>query len=165
MYLIVWSKGSLIDLMVAYLTNARLNIVKRREGYVSWGVENIFLTPALDWIQDCIPDWTRDWNPSLNTSTVWSNLRQGIIAMLSGGMAGRIHDPSRGERKKVETLEWRLNVLPQCFWISPYFLFPNFPSSNIWRSERLRSEGNQKYRLCLAQPLIRISYTTLWSPI
>ena len=36
----------LLDLVVAYLTNDRLDTVKRRELYVSWGVYNIFLTPA-----------------------------------------------------------------------------------------------------------------------
>ena len=39
--------------MVAYLTDARLAIVNRREGYVSWAVYNLFLTPAHDWIHDC----------------------------------------------------------------------------------------------------------------
>ena len=40
------------DLMVAYPTNARLTIVTRREGYVSWGGYNLFLTPAHYWIYD-----------------------------------------------------------------------------------------------------------------
>ena len=36
-------------------------------------------------------------------------------------------DPSQGKRKKVETLECRLNTLLPCFRISPYFWFPGFP--------------------------------------
>ena len=56
--------------MVAYLTDARLATVTRREGYVSWGVWNIFLTLAHDWIHNCIQDWTQEWDPSLNTSVV-----------------------------------------------------------------------------------------------
>ena len=67
-------------------------------------------------------------------------------------------EPSRGERKKGETLEWRLKTLLLCFQISLYFGSPTFPSFRIWRSDRLPSKGNQKYRLCLAQPLLRISY-------
>ena len=59
-----------LNLMVAYLTDARLTTVTRREGYVSWGVYNIFLTPANDWIHDCIRDWTREWDPALNTIAV-----------------------------------------------------------------------------------------------
>ena len=58
------------DLMVAYLTDARMTTVTRREGYLSWGVYNIFLTAARNWIHDCIRDWTREWDPALNTSTV-----------------------------------------------------------------------------------------------
>ena len=42
----------LLDLVVAYLTNDRLDTVKRRELYVSWGICNIFLTPAHDWIHN-----------------------------------------------------------------------------------------------------------------
>ena len=59
-----------LNLMVAYLTDARLTTVTRREGYVSWGVYNIFLTPAHDWIHDCIRDWTQEWDPALNTIAV-----------------------------------------------------------------------------------------------
>ena len=36
------------DLMVAYLTNARLVTVTRSKGYVSWGVYNTFLSPVHD---------------------------------------------------------------------------------------------------------------------
>ena len=64
------SKTEEDNLMVGYLTDARLDTVKRREGYVSWGVYNIFLTPVHDWIHDCIRDWTREWYLALNTSAV-----------------------------------------------------------------------------------------------
>ena len=37
--------------MVTYLTDARLTTVTRGEGYVSWGVYNLFLNPAYDWIR------------------------------------------------------------------------------------------------------------------
>ena len=58
------------DLIVAYLTNARLTTVTRREGYVSWGVYNLFLIPVHDWIHDCIRYWTQEWDPAFNTSAV-----------------------------------------------------------------------------------------------
>ena len=60
----------LYDLMVVYLIYARLATVTRREGYVSWGVYNIFLTPVNDWIHNFIRDWTREWDSALNTSAV-----------------------------------------------------------------------------------------------
>ena len=48
--------GNLNDLMVAYLTDSMLTSATRREGYVSWGVYNLFLTPAHNWIHNCIRD-------------------------------------------------------------------------------------------------------------
>ena len=87
------------DLMVAYLINARLTTFARREGYERWGVYNIFLAPAHDWIHNCIRDWTWEWDPALNTSAVWPNLRQGIIAVLSGGTVGRFRKLIRAEEK------------------------------------------------------------------
>ena len=56
--------------MVAYLTNARLATVMRREGYMSWGVYNLFLTPVYDWIHECIQYWAQEWDPALNTSAM-----------------------------------------------------------------------------------------------
>ena len=49
--------------------------------------------------------------------------------MLSGGMLGRFCEPnraetSRGERTKVETLEWRQKALLPCFLPFPIFLVP-----------------------------------------
>ena len=35
------------DLMVAYLTNAMLTTVTRREGFESWGVYSLFLTTTV----------------------------------------------------------------------------------------------------------------------
>ena len=74
-------------------------------------------------------------------------------------------DPIRGERKKVETLEWRLKALLPCFLFSCIFCSPNRPSfllhhftihhftiAGFWWSDRLPSEGNKTFRLCLAQP-------------
>ena len=43
---------------------------KGMKGYVIWGVQNLFLTPAYDWMHNCIRDWTRKWDPALMTSTV-----------------------------------------------------------------------------------------------
>ena len=40
------------DPMIAYLTDDRLAKVTRTEGYVSWGVYNLFLTPAHNWINN-----------------------------------------------------------------------------------------------------------------
>ena len=56
--------------MVAFLTNTRLTTMTRREGYVSWGVYNLFLIPAHDWFHKCIRDWTREWDPALNMIAV-----------------------------------------------------------------------------------------------
>ena len=62
------------DPMIAYLTDDRLATVTRTEGYVSWGVYNLFLTPAHNWIHDCIRDWsgdcTQEWDSALNASAV-----------------------------------------------------------------------------------------------
>ena len=85
--------------MVANLTNARLDKLTIREGYASWGGYNLFLTPAHNWIHDCIREWTREWDPALNMSAVWHNLCQGIIFMLSDGTVGRFSKPSRAEAK------------------------------------------------------------------
>ena len=124
------------------------------KGYVSWVVYNIFLTPVLDWIHDCVRDWTRDWTrewySALNTSSVWPNRRQGIIFMVRVGRWGDFAsraDPSRGERSKVETLEWRLKSLFRCFCLSPYFWFPNSTpfwvlvvwSSSVWRGQKIQA--------------------------
>ena len=43
----------------------------------------------------------------------------------------RFRDPSRGERTRVETLEWRIKALIPCFRISSCFWFPNFPLFRI----------------------------------
>ena len=56
--------------MVAYLIDDRLAAVTRREGFVSWGVYNLFLSPAHNWIHDYIRDWNREWDPALNTIAV-----------------------------------------------------------------------------------------------
>ena len=42
--------------------------------------------------------WNRKWDPAWNTSTVWPNLRQGIVSMLSGGMTGQFRDPFRSNK-------------------------------------------------------------------
>ena len=60
----------IFHIMVTYLTDARLATVNRREGYVSWGVKNIFLIPAHNWIHDCIRNWTQKWVLALNMSEV-----------------------------------------------------------------------------------------------
>ena len=72
-----------------------------KKGYVSLQGKNIFLTTVNDWIHKWIRDWTRKWDLALNTSIVWPNIRQGFIAMLSGGMAGRFCDPIQGNPAKV----------------------------------------------------------------
>ena len=56
--------------MVANLTNARLDKLTIREGYASWGGYNLFLTPAHNWIHDCIREWNQEWDPALNMSAV-----------------------------------------------------------------------------------------------
>ena len=85
--------------------------------------------------------------------------------MLSGGTVSRFREPRVGERIKGKTLGWRLLDSTPCLLLSPYLWFPEFPSSGFRKAEHFPSEGNQKYRLCLAQPLLRLSYTTSWLPI
>ena len=95
--------------MIAYRTDARLTTVTCREGHVSWRFYNLLLTPAHDWIQDCICNWTREWDPALNMSTVRPNRRQGIIAMLSGGTVGRFCEPIRADpiRAEAKGQKWK----------------------------------------------------------
>ena len=58
-----------------------------------------------------------------------------VTAAAEGGVTGVLNgdawvdailraDPIQGERKKLETLEWRLKALLPCLPLSPYFLFP-----------------------------------------
>ena len=72
-----------------------------KKGYVVFQGTNLFLTPVNNWIHKWIPDWTRKWDPALKTSIVWPNIRKGIIAMLSFGMAGQFCDPIQGKPMKV----------------------------------------------------------------
>ena len=56
-------------------------------------VYNIFLTPAHDWIHNCIQDWTRKWDPALNTSAVWTvgpQILPGIAHVRDGVWVGRV---------------------------------------------------------------------------
>ena len=122
---------------------------------MSWGVYNIFLTPAHNWIHNCIQDWTREWDPALNTSTVWPNHRQGIIAMLSGGTVGRLCNPSQGERMNVRTLMWRLLALLLCFLVSPYFCFPEFPLFRVLTVWPSSVRGGPKIQAMPGSALVR----------
>ena len=58
------------NLMVVYLTDARLTTVTWRERICELVVYNIFLTPVHSRIHNCIQDWIWEWDPALNTSTV-----------------------------------------------------------------------------------------------
>ena len=56
-------------------------------------VYNIFLTPAHDWIHNCIQEWNRNWDPALNTSAVWPVGPQrlpGISHVQDGVWVGRV---------------------------------------------------------------------------
>ena len=115
------------DLMVASLTDARLATVTRIEGYVSWGVYNILLTPAFDWIHDCIWDWTREWDPALNMRSVWPTRRQRVIAMLR--VVQWANFPSRAEpRRKDESGNSR---------VAPKGANPMFPAFPVFFVSRL----------------------------
>ena len=89
--------------------------------------------------------------------------REGATAAAAAGGVTGVHEaeawvdpisraePSRGERSKVETQEWRLGAIP----VSPsfpVFWAPIRLPSESGRSDRLPSGGSQKYRLRLAQP-------------
>ena len=43
----------------------------RIEIYVIWGVYNLHLTPAHNWMNELIRDWTQEFDQALNTSTLW----------------------------------------------------------------------------------------------
>ena len=114
--------------------------------------------------------------PVPRSSTTVRGGRRGPSPTITGGQAKaggrrrhRVHeadawvehrfcDWSRGERTKLERLGWWLKALLLRFRLYPHFGSPTFPSSGIWLSDCILSEGNQKYRLRLAQPLLRISY-------
>ena len=38
-----------------------------------------------------------------------------------------------------------------------FLVSSTFPSSNFWQSDRLPSKGDEKYRLCLDQPMLWLS--------
>ena len=118
------------DLMVAYITNTVwwMQWISKK-CYVSLKVNNLFLTPVHDLIHNCIRDWTRKWDPALNTVPVCPNYRQGIITMLTGGMTGRFWDPTQGKPKKSWSLDWCINAQ-----ISD---FPPFSFFEFRRSDRL----------------------------
>ena len=59
-----------------------------------------------------------------------TQLPPGDYSMLSGGTVGQCCEPSR-VRTKVETLEWHLQLILQCFRLSLYFWVYDFPSSNF----------------------------------
>ena len=139
--------------MVAYLTDARLTTVTSREGYVSWGDYNLLFTPAYDCIYECIRDWIREWDIALNMSEVWPNRRYEIITMLSDGTVGQFCEPSQG---KAKGRKWKHSIgakrrYSRVITFSRIFGSLTWPSSGFWRSGRLLSDGNQKYRLCLVQ--------------
>ena len=102
-----------------------------------------------------------------------------VTAAAEGGVTG-VHDgdawvdpilradPSRGERTKLETLEWRLKALLPCLPLSPYFLFPEsthffdytislFLVLFVWPSS---IRGEPKIQAMPGLSLLRLSYTT-----
>ena len=142
-------KGNLQDLIVAHLTDSRWWLHWKGDiGYVSWQGNNIFLTPAHNWMHDCILYWTRKWDPSLMTSTVWPNLRQGIMAMLGDGTVGRLLKPGQGKGRK-----WKLQLAHKGA-VSVRFVI--WPSYGFWRSDHHLSEGPQNKRYAWAQPSYRL---------
>ena len=52
-------------------------------------------------------------------------------------------EPIRGERTKVETLEWRKKALISCFYLSPYFWFP-YDKRRPDRQKQKRVESGKK---------------------
>ena len=92
---------------------------KIMKGYVSWGVYNILLTPAHDWIYNCIQDWTWKWDPVLMTSTVWPNRRQGIITMLSSGTVGQFRKPAPRRRGTKLKDSIGAKIPNSCFYTFP----------------------------------------------
>ena len=81
------------DTIFVYITNYRccLKLTSKR-GYVIWQGKNILFTPAHDWAHRFIQHWYQKRYQYLMMSTVWLNLHQGIIAILSGGMTGQLRD-------------------------------------------------------------------------
>ena len=138
------------DPMIAYLTDDRLATLTRTEGYVSWGVYNLFLTPAHNWINNWIHDGTREWDPALNMSAVWPNCRQGIISLSSGRAVGQFFEPRRAEPSRGEAKGRKWKHLSGA--LRRYYRVSGFPrifcsltqtSSGFWRFDRLPSEGSK----------------------
>ena len=134
---------------------------KLRRGHVSWQGKNIFLTPAHDWMHERIQYWTWKWYPSLMTSTVWSNCRQGIITILVGGTVGWFWEPIRGFRIKVETSPVASKIAGADLPTLPIFLCwrsdlcPSFNSMKVFHP---RPHQNTGYNW--AQPF----YGLVWKP-
>ena len=132
-----------------------------------------------DWINNCIRDWARKWDPSLMTITVWPNLHQRIIAMLSGGMTGQFCELIRGKPTKV--LKPRL--APKCadlgistllvFWGRRsdrllFFHILDFPSIRdpFFNSLDLpNTRSPQIWAILGSRSFLQPSFMNSWSPI
>ena len=114
-----------------------------KSGYVSWKGKHNFLTPVHNWIHNCIWYWTWKWDTDLMMSTVQPNSRQGIIAMLSGGMVGRFHEPIWGKKTKCKTLHWRLKVQVPSFYFPHIGVWPPDYLPYFWQFDRYLPKGPQ----------------------
>ena len=96
---------------------------------MSWGGYNLFLTPAHDWIHDCILGLDPGLDPGVGFSLEYE------CSVTQSPPGGYSYDkwwgdapilrakPSRGGRLKVETLEGRIKALFPCFRLSRIFGF------------------------------------------
>ena len=103
-------------------------------------------------------DWTRKWYTDLMMSTVWSNRRLVIIAMLSGDMVDLLHKPIRGKMMKIETspvahkgADVKLSAFP-VFWGWTSIRHPLFYGLTLALLRPL------KYRLCLGSALQQLGF-------
>ena len=103
--------------------------------HVSSRFNIIFLSPANDWIHDCIQnctwDWTRECDSALNASVVWPKGHQVIISMLWMKWFADFASWAKPRKKlKVKTLKSRMKKLFPYLCLFLYFLSPN--STPFW---------------------------------
>ena len=112
--------------------------------HVSSRFNIIFLTPANDWIHDCIQnctwDWTREWDSALNASAVWPKGHQVIISML---WMEQFADFASWAKPKKKTESGNPEVAPEeviplslsfpIFFVSQFNTLPSLDSPTVVR--------------------------------
>ena len=143
------------DLMGDYLTDARLTTVTRRERLCELGGLEHLLNPCV-WLDTRLhPGLEPGVGSSKYSVTQSPPWDYRCVMWWDSGQILR-NEPRRKE-KSGNSQVVPISATP-VFPDFPIFLFsPTFPSSRFWWSDCLLSEGNQKHRLFLGLPLLRLS--------